>query len=397
MKGYLKAKNKKMVCFSVMVLLISAVLIFGTYSLSAKAENNKLNFFDLHNPDEKHEGFFSMQDLATGDTVMRTARIMHVGDEYINQENYLFRVERIEGDIAWAQNLGKVKLSNFVAQGVSSSMLPHLSVLQKNQEPISEPTIGVYHSHGAEAYVPSDGVESIDEGGGILEVGEVFVQALRERGLKVFYTSLTHVPHDAGAYYRSRRTVEELLRKGTDAVFDVHRDAVPAEEYLAVVDSEEMVQIQFVVGRQNPNVQVNREYAESLKQCVDEQYPGLIKGIFMANGSYNQDLLPLSLLLEVGSHLNTKEGAKESMKLFADAVQFYYLGPQGTTARKGIATTALRTVLWVIFIAALAVGVYLLISTRSPEEARNKLLHFFQKEFAELRRKNKNGEDPGGQ
>ncbi len=191
--------------------------------------------------------------------------------------------------------------------------------------------------------------------------------------------------------------MEELLRKGTDAVFDVHRDAVPAEEYLAVVDSEEMVQIQFVVGRQNPNVQVNREYAESLKQCVDEQYPGLIKGIFMANGSYNQDLLPLSLLLEVGSHLNTKEGAKESMKLFADAVQFYYLGPQGTTARKGIATTALRTVLWVIFIAALAVGVYLLISTRSPEEARNKLLHFFQKEFAELRRKNKNGEDPGGQ
>ena len=45
---------------------------------------------------------------------MRTARIMHVGDEYINQENYLFRVERIEGDIAWAKNLGKVKLSNFV-------------------------------------------------------------------------------------------------------------------------------------------------------------------------------------------------------------------------------------------------------------------------------------------
>jgi stage II sporulation protein P len=399
MKSYLNAVNKRTVCLSVMVLLASAVLFFGIYSSPAKAENDVFDFFDLHNLDQKPEGFFSMKDLDNKETIMRTARTMHAGDEYINRNNYFFHVEKIEGDIAWAKNLGKIELSNFAVEEVSKSFPDGFTILQKAQEPISEPTIGIYHSHGAESYVPSDGVESIDEGGGILEVGRVFAEALKERGLKVFYTSLTHVPHDAGAYYRSRRTVEELLRKGSDAVFDVHRDAVPAEEYIEVVDGEERVQIQFVVGRQNPNVQVNREYAESLKHFVDDQYPGLIKGIFMANGSYNQDLLPLSLLLEVGTHLNSKEGAEDSMKLFADVVQFYYTGPEGTTVRKGIATTALRTVLWVIFIAAVAVGIYLLISTGSPEEARNKLVHFFKREFAEFGRKggDGDGEDSGEQ
>ena len=57
-------------------------------------------------------------------------------------------------------------------------------------------------------------------------------------------------PHDAGAYDRSRRTAEELLQENPDALFDVHRDAVPAEEYTAKVDGEQVAQIQLVVGQQ---------------------------------------------------------------------------------------------------------------------------------------------------
>jgi len=70
------------------------------------------------------------------------------------------------------------------------------------------------------------------------------------------------IPHDAGAYNRSRRTAEELLRDGTAVLFDVHRDAVPPEEYIETVNSQETVQIQFVVGRQNQNMETNRQFAE---------------------------------------------------------------------------------------------------------------------------------------
>ena len=145
---------------------------------------------------------------------------------------------------------------------------------QQQRKPFS---IGVYHSHGAESYVPSDGAESIPQGGGILEVGKAFTEALQEKGLHVKHSEDTHIPHDAGAYNRSRRTADEFLNEGVSALFDIHRDAVPAEEYIATVESRPTVQLQLVVGRQNQNLQANRDFAEGLKNVTDERYPGLIK------------------------------------------------------------------------------------------------------------------------
>ena len=37
------------------------------------------------------------------DVIMKTARLIRPGDEYITSENKLYCVERIEGDIAWAR------------------------------------------------------------------------------------------------------------------------------------------------------------------------------------------------------------------------------------------------------------------------------------------------------
>ena len=68
-----------------------------------------------------------------------------------------------------------------------------------------------------------------------------------------------------------------------------------------------MTQIQFVVGRQNQNLGINRQYATSLKAVADQIFPGLIKGIFFGRGNYNQDLSPLNLLLEVGAHTNSRK------------------------------------------------------------------------------------------
>jgi stage II sporulation protein P len=322
-------------------LLLAMIFFLNLSSFPARAEpveteDEKLDFFELRDLDEKPEGFFSMKDKDTKEVIMRTARVMHVGDEYISQKNYFYRVESIDEEIAWAHNLGKIKLSDFAAEKVSRQRSARPGAFQEAaRETPPEFTIGIYHSHGAESYVPSDGTESVLEGGGILEVGKVFAQALEEKGFHVYYSPKTHVPHDAGAYHRSRRTAEELLHSNADALFDVHRDAVPPEDYLETVNGDQKVQIQFVVGRQNPIAEVNREYAESLKQFTDEQYPGLIKGIFMANGNYNQDLTPLSLLLEVGAHENSKYGAEDSMKLFANTVHFYYMGPEGSAARGG--------------------------------------------------------------
>lgn len=377
-------------------LLLAVAVIIGMnlfFALGVSAENLNEDNFDILDELFPAEGYYTMKDLDTQEIIMRTSRMVHVNDEYINQENNFYRVEKLEEDIAWARFIEKIQLSNYPAEDVLKGY-KGADFFIEGQAQSDGTLVGVYHSHGAESYVPSDGTESKPEGGGILQVGDSFAAALQERGLNVIHSTETHVPHDAGAYNRSRRTAEELLRDGSAVLFDVHRDAVPPEEYTETVNNQQTVQIQFVVGRQNQNMETNRQFAESLKQTTDNLFPGLIKGIFFAQGNYNQDMMPLTMLLEVGAHENTREGAENSVALFADAVKMYFVGPEGKQAREGIGMTALRTILWVIFIVLLALGAYLLIGTGNLEEARAKLTHFFKKEFAEFGKKN--GEDDGG-
>ncbi len=71
-----------------------------------------------------------------------------------------------------------------------------------------------------------------------------------------------------------------MLKEEPAALFDVHRDAVPAEQYEGEVDGEEVAQVMIVVGQQNQNQAENEEFAEMLKQAADEENPDLVKGIF---------------------------------------------------------------------------------------------------------------------
>lgn len=369
---------KSIVCLLAVLWLILLIITPGTEAAELP------DILDERSP---KEGYYSMKDLETEEVIMKTARLVHIDDEYINQDNILYRVERLEGDTAWARNLGKITLSDFDQEVFLNFNVSETNLLEGQKEQNGETVLGIYHSHGAESYVPSDGTESILQGGGIIDVGDSFAQALEQKGFKIIHSTETHVPHDAMAYQRSRRTAEELLKSGAAALFDVHRDAVPPEEYLEVVNDDEKVQIQLVVGRQNQNLEANRNFAENLKKITDEEHPNLIKGIFMANGDYNQDMLPMAVLLEVGAHENTKEGAEESVALFANAVGAYFGAEENAGAREGLGMIALRSVLWVILVVAIALGVYMLIATGSPEELRAKLTHFFKKEFAEFGRK----------
>lgn len=372
---------------------MAALLVFGfmaamlpaALNLAALQARVELDFFDLSNDTERRDGFYIMRDEADGSLVLRTARLLHVGDQFINRDNNHYRVVRLDGDTAWAR---LVEEAGRTRTGTIPAVETILPVQGDNR------VIGVYHSHGAESYVPSDGTDSIDEGGGILQVGEVFAQNLERQGVNVLHSTETHVPHDAGAYNRSRRTAEELLGERPDALFDVHRDAVPPGDYRAEVDGQEMVQVLFVVGRQNQNVESNQAFAQGLKNTADERYPGLVKGILLAQGSFNQDLSPRSLLLEVGAHENTREQAEEAVTVFADvATGFLYGTGQGgefrgvrPDTRTGAGGIAMQSALKLLVALAIALFVYLLIAAGSWEEFKRKAASFFQREFADLRR-----------
>jgi stage II sporulation protein P len=76
----------------------------------------------------------------------------------------------------------------------------------------------------------------------------------------------------------------------------------------------------IVVGRSNPNMQTNLKYAQAVKNRLDALHPGLIRGIFMGHGDYNQDLYPTGLLFEIGTEQNSLQAAQQAAVLLTDSI-----------------------------------------------------------------------------
>lgn len=186
--------------------------------------------------------------------------------------------------------------------------------------------IVIYHTHTDESYVPTDGVSSIPGNGGIYDVGEALSAGLTTAGFTVIHDRTAHDPHDAGAYPRSRRTVLRNLRFGPTLLFDVHRDAAPPGGYITTVDGVQTARILIVVGGANPMASANLGTARRLNAVAEDLYPGLMKGIYVARGNYNQDLDPGAILLEMGTALIPKEAAVRAAGLWANVVSAF-LGP----------------------------------------------------------------------
>ncbi len=369
------------------------IMIFSLYMHSSLPAAER--YFDQLNLDERQEGYFVVKNEADERIILTTARILHIGDEYIDTSNLHYRIVRITDDIAWAR-LVKDKKSFSLPLRLTGRGAEDNHLREEDVAPVesSRPKkIAVYHSHGAESYVPSDGTETIDTGGGVIEVGNSFTRELEDRHINVIHSTNTHVPHDAGAYHRSRRTMEEMAKEEPIAFFDIHRDAVPPQEYIEQVAGDNKVQLLLVLGRQNQNISNNLRFAELLKAEADKKYPGLVKGILKAQGNYNQDMSPRSLLLEIGAHENRREGAEETAQLFAGVIADYFGATEGrertdvagqryTVAGEGGISAV--SALWFLIIAALGAFVFLLISAGSWEEAMSRLRQFFSREFADV-------------
>lgn len=263
--------------------------------------------------------YFTMVD-ENNNVVHRTGLKVNIGDEYISADNARYKVVEVTGQIARCIYQGEEKMPIVNYDKQSSAWVftdQEVPVVSGSQKPL----IAVYHTHSDESYVPTDGKESINGNGGIYDVGQSFVNELERVGFQVEYSENNHNPHDVNAYSRSRRTAAQLMKQQPMAIIDVHRDAVPADEYTAEVAGQEVTKVKLVVGKQNPNMKTNLEFAKKIKAVMDKKEPGLSNGIYLGKGDYNQDLNPRAMLIEIGAHTNNKQDAEQGAKLFADTMQ----------------------------------------------------------------------------
>jgi len=340
--------------------LLALVFIFSGYPVSAShVEMPAGEYFTL--VDENNN------------IIHKTALTVYKNDEYISADNSRYKVVDIVGNIARCVYHGEETMPILGYDENQSAWLfeqDEIPVVSDNKKP----TVAIYHTHSDESYVPTDGKESIAGDGGIYDVGQALASKLKKLGFNVEFSKNNHNPHDINAYSRSRRTAASLLKKDPDVIIDVHRDAVPADQYQAEVKGEDVTKVKLVVGRQNPNMKTNLEFAKKIKAVMDKKEPGLSNGIFMGKGDYNQDLSPRSILIEVGSHLNSKEDAKNGVALFAETIPSV-LGIANTfgndPAAKPITTDnqgAGMTILIILMVLAAAAGGYYLLNRGTAEK-----------------------------
>ncbi len=386
-----------------LVLLLTLILLAGAGILVAEEGSiTAINPVSGSYETELEPGQYSTIRDKDGKVLDKLSRQVFVGDEIITQDNSHYRVEKVDGlaatavflgreDIAW-DNTAEMEGRPAVAGIGDSDTIP-----VQSQEPQNN-LIAVYHTHSDESYIPTDGTESEAGEGGIFKVGSVFSEKLRSLGVEVIHDLRSHEPHDSSAYLRSRRTATKLLSKDPAAIVDVHRDGVPDPDfYTHEVSDVPVSNIRLVVGRQNQNMQANYDFAKRLKGFMDQQYPGLVKGIFLAKGNYNQDLSPRSILIEAGTHTISRERAEKGIALFAEALP-PVLGITAAPAPDGAGKTAVGTggdtasALFVIVALVLGTFIYLVISTGSIEGAVNKLREFITVEWANFFGKRKTKE-----
>lgn len=340
------------------ILALAVVALMGTAAFASHMERAGDHHFTLLDEQNK--------------VVHQTGFEVYPGDIYIAADNSRYRVvEIISDNTARCVYQGKETMPDISLEENKASLFNRTVPVIKAGK---KPTIAVYHTHSDESYVPTDGKESINGNGGIYDVGETLVAKLKQMGYKVDYNKANHNPHDVNAYHRSRRTAATLLKDQPDVILDVHRDAVPPQQYQTKVKGQDVTKIKLVVGRTNPNMKTNLEFAKKIKAAMDKKDPGLSNGIYMGKGSYNQDLSPRAMLLEIGAHTNSKKEAERAAGLFADILPSV-IGTTGTTtpgqpAAKPMADNQKSgtTILILLIVVGAAIGIFYMINRGSTQK-----------------------------
>ncbi|QOR35807.1 stage II sporulation protein P [Clostridium sp. 'deep sea'] len=322
----------------------------------------------LATSDNVSENYYIVYDNENREIFARGSKV-YVGDMYQSSEDFLYKIVRVdEAQMkAWAEFVSKVEFGDTTKNSSNDT------VFSNNKDF----TVGIYQTHTDESYIPGDGTESSKSKGGIVDVGKSLASELEKNGFKVIFSEDSHVPHDSGAYQRSRRTAMEMIKKGADVVVDVHRDAIPAKYYKANINGKEVSKVRFVVGRQNPNQQANKQFAQKLKQIADKKYPGLVKDIYFARGGYNQDLGPRVILVEIGSHKISKKDATEGASLFAGVLSDY-LGGGNAVGNAG----STSSIMYLVIGAIVVFGIFLFINYGSWGSFKKNVIDETKKRYA---------------
>lgn len=213
-----------------------------------------------------------------------------------------------------------------------------------------EPLVLVLHTHATECYLEDDtnlsdfapnGVETYflpdktsfrttDPEKSVVAVGKVFADTLNSLGVPTLHCTVQHDAEDFNAAYtNAAATIQQYLNEypSIEYVIDLHRDSITrGEDYVKTsteIGGEPSAQVMLVVGTnqlgKHPNWETNLIVDTAFKDAMDAKFPGLSRSLYMRTARFNQEYRYGSMLLEVGSSVNTLEEAKTAARAAAES------------------------------------------------------------------------------
>ncbi|ALX48135.1 stage II sporulation protein P [Lentibacillus amyloliquefaciens] len=214
---------------------------------------------------------------------------------------------------------------------------------ESQQDTGERDVVFIYNTHNRESFLPHlpDADSPDDAQHGEVNIGKVsqrFADALEANGIgtEVDQTDIMSVLKEQGmayheSYQASRNVVQEAFTSSEDIQysFDLHRDAIARDKTTKEINGKNYARVMFVVGAEYADHDKNLELANKLHQMIQEEYPGLSRGVIKkkgsgSNGVYNQDLSPNAMLIEFGGVDNTLEELYRSADAVAEVFSDHY-------------------------------------------------------------------------
>lgn len=175
--------------------------------------------------------------------------------------------------------------------------------------------VAVYHTHNAETYIPYHGKSKVEgENGGVGMVAAEMAGVLEKEGIYVVHDLTIHdYPDFPTSYIKSEATARRLVEENSSlkVLIDLHRDAGLPNKETANVEGQDVARVLLIIGNgerlANPHWRENYALAQLIAHRLEEKYPGVLKGVRLKEGRFNQHVSPGAILIEVGSDKNTLE------------------------------------------------------------------------------------------
>lgn len=201
------------------------------------------------------------------------------------------------------------------------------------------PKVLIFHTHSSEGFIDSDMSKDMNEG--IWGAGERLKQILESQyGIKVLHDTGQYDKVDGkgkilGAYERMEPNIQKILADNPtiEVVIDMHRDGLPENVHLVTeIDGKPCAKIMFfnglcrlnkngeaqqIAGLTNPNLEDNLAFSLQMQAAANHLYPDFTRRIYLNAYRYSLHMKPKSLLIEVGSQMNTKAEVHNAMEPLA--------------------------------------------------------------------------------